>query len=278
MQEEFYIKQIAEKRALGPALEVLAETMPRDNLLSSACLELFEFIKKENIRDLVKYLVVNHRDLLTSLSYMTTFREIVIRYDQTHGFTANMDYFLEGEEDMTRKPPPNTRLMEHITVDPAEEEYWNTSDPEEDDDEHRPDMRDKILPSNGPLTPSKPLVDYPSDEESDENANPEGDTGAKTSSSEGSGASEGSNLPTVAPPLERLSEKRRREEDDEDEMGKLMQNKRRNSSSSESNSSTGSRMTPKRKSLGGGSGNGKIAISLSTAVRTGGGSRTDEES
>jgi protein phosphatase-4 regulatory subunit 3 len=260
-------------------LEVLSETMPRDNLLTSACLELFEFIRKENLKDLVKYLVGNHRDLMMSFSHLPTFKDMIERYDQTQGYTSNMDYYLEDNDEITRKPPPNTRLMEHITVDPSEEEYWNTSDPEDDDEEHQqPDMRDKILPSNGPLTPAKPLVDYPSDEENDENANGEGDATAN-SSPEVSGATEGSpGLPTVAPPSERVSEKRRREEDDDDELGKLMHNKRRNSSSSESNSTTGSRMTTKRKSFGGGTGNGKIAISLSTAVKTGGGSRSEEES
>ncbi|GAB0137714.1 hypothetical protein EsDP_00005970 [Epichloe bromicola] len=281
MQEDFYIKQIIEKQALGPALDILIEAMPRDNLLSSACLELFEFIKKENIKDLVKYLVASHRESLASLSYMTTFRDLILRYDQTQGFTANMDYFLEGDDDMTRKRPPNARLMEHIPVDPTEEEYWNTSDPEDEDEDHRNELppSTKILPSNGPLTPSKPLVDYPSDEESDENASPESapTTSTKTDS-EASAASESSSLPTVSPPLERLSEKRRREEDEEDELGKLMQNKRRNSSSSESNSTASPRMTPKRKSFGGVSGNGKISISLSsTAVSTGGGARSEEE-
>lgn len=282
MQEDFYIKQIIEKRALGPALDILIEAMPRDNLLSSACLELFEFIKKENIKDLVKYLVASHRESLASLSYMTTFRDLILRYDQTQGFTANMDFFLEGDDDMTRKRPPNARLMEHIPVDPTEEEYWNTSDPEDEDEDHRNELppSTKILPSNGPLTPSKPLVDYPSDEESDENASPESapTTKTNTDSAEASAASESSSLPTVSPPLERLSEKRRREEDEEDELGKLMQNKRRNSSSSESNSTASPRMTPKRKSFGGVSGNGKISISLSsTAVRTGGGARSEEE-
>ncbi|KAK2591099.1 Platinum sensitivity protein [Conoideocrella luteorostrata] len=279
MQEEFYIKQIAETQALSPALEVLIETMPRDNLLSSACLELFEFIKKEQIKDLVKYLVASHRESLASLSYIGTFRDFILRYDHTQGYTVNMDYFLEADDDATRRPPPNTRPMEHITVDPAEEEYWNTSDPEDEDEQHHPELPGKILPSNGPLTPSKPLVDYPSDEESDEFANPEGDAAASNkSASDGKATPQGSGLPIVAPPSERLSEKRRREEDEEDELGKLMQNKRRNSSSSESNATAGPRMTQKRKSLGSGSGNGKIAISLSTAVRTGGGARSDEES
>ncbi|QUC17300.1 uncharacterized protein UV8b_01541 [Ustilaginoidea virens] len=273
MQEEFYIKQITEKHALSSTLNVFIETLPRDNLLSSACLELFEFIKRENIKDLMKYLVVNRRESLTGLSYMATFRDILLHYDQTQGYTANMDYFLEGEDDMPRKPPPNTRLMEHITVDASEEEYWNTSDPEEEEEEqHHDAMSNKMLPSNGPSTPSKPLVDYSSDEESDPNASLEGDAVV-----EGTPSSTPSGLPTVSPPAERLSEKRRREEDEEDELGKLMQNKRRNSSSLEPSVTNRSpRMTPRRKSLGGASGNGKIAINLSTSVRTGGSRSGDE--
>ena len=33
-------------RLLGPILDLVLETMPRNNLLNSACLELFEFIKR----------------------------------------------------------------------------------------------------------------------------------------------------------------------------------------------------------------------------------------
>ena len=261
---------------------MLIETLPRDNLLSSASLELFEFIKKENIKELVKHLVVNYRERLVSLSYLSTFRDIVMRYDQTQGYTANMDYFLEGEDDMGRKPPPNSRLMEQISVDAAEEEYWNTSDPEDEDDEHHGVTAEKAS-TNGAATPSRPLVDYPSDEESDENANPEAEGKPKGDDDPASGRtvpSQDSDM-VVAPPLERLSEKRRREEDEEDELGKLMQNKRRNSSSSESNANTTSRLTPRRKSFSPNSGNGghkKISISLSSTVKTGGEGRSDEES
>lgn len=278
MQEEFFIKHLVEKKVLGPVLEVAGDAISRDNLLSSASLELFEYIKKENVKDLVKHLVENHRERLLSLSYMSTFRDIILRYDQTQGYTANMDYFLETDEDVGRKPPPGTRMMEHLSVDPAEEEYWNTSDPE---DEH--EHADKSPSTNGSSTHSRPLVDYPSDEEGDENADPNGEQSQEPEPSD----SEQSGLPSVAPP-ERLAEKRRREEDDEDELDKLMQNKRRNSSSSASNSSVASGMAKRRKSFSAGSGNNngnnnntqqkKLTITFSQALKTGGNPRSDEES
>jgi protein phosphatase-4 regulatory subunit 3 len=271
MQENFFIKQVVEKGVLSPVLDVLIATMPRDNLLSSSALELFEHIKKENIKDLVTYLVVNHRDKLLSLSYMVTFRELLLRYDQTNGYTANMEYFLETEEDVGRRVPPNSRMMEHISVDPTEEEYWNTSDPEEDDDQAiKSAEKTPTTNGNGASTPSKPLVDYPSDEENDENA--------KENESDSPSSNADSGLSGTPP--ERLSEKRRREEDDEEDLSKIVQNKRRNSSSSIANSSVSSGMVRRRKSFTAGSGNGtpkKIAISLSPALRTGG-SRSDEDS
>lgn len=274
MQEEFFIKHLTEKQILGPILDVLTKAISRDSLLSSASLELFEYIKKENVKDLVKHLVENYRERLLSLSYLPTFRDLVLRYDQTQGYTANMDYFLETDDEAGRKPPPGTRMMEHIAVDPAEEEYWNSSDPE-DEDEHLEHTAEKTPATNGASASSRPLVDYPSDEEGDENAE-------KPTEDESSDTAEGSesSLPLVAPP-ERLSEKRRREEDDEDELDKLMHNKRRNSSSSASNASVSSGMARRRKSFTTGSGSGtpkKIAITLSPALKTGGNARSDEES
>lgn len=274
MQEEFFIKHLTEKQLLGPILGVLCGAISRDSLLSSASLELFEYIKKENVKDLVKHLVENFRERLLSLSYLSTFRDLILRYDQTQGYTANMDYFLDTEEDVGRKPPPNTRMMEHLAVDPAEEEYWNTSDPE-DEDEPAERTSEKTPATNGSSTP-RPLVDYPSDEEGDENADPNAE-GSEDSDSSGQSFSA---VPFYPPP-ERLAEKRRREEDDEDELGKLMQNKRRNSTSSASNSSVSSGMAQRRKNLNHGSGNGgpkKIAISLSPALKSGGDGASNEES
>ncbi|KAF4513248.1 hypothetical protein G6O67_000546 [Ophiocordyceps sinensis] len=287
LQEEFYMKHLTEKQVFGPILDVVIETLPRDNLLSSASLELFEHIKKENIKEVVKHLVANYRERLVRLSYLPTFRDIVLRYDQTQGYTANVDYLVEGEGQIAKKPPPpSTRLMEHISLDPAEEEYWNTSDPEDEDDEHH---GEKASSTNGSATSSRPLVDYPSDEDSDENTNPEAETKVKDDEA-GFGSGSGSDIsadqearspPVVLPPLERVSEKRRREEDEEDELAKLMHSKRRNSSSSESNASVTARSTARRRSVTPNSGNGpprKISISLSPTVKTGVGDGHGEES
>ncbi|KAI1176624.1 DUF625-domain-containing protein [Nemania sp. FL0916] len=273
-QDDFYIKHLCEKRVIEPVLDLLIKTMPRDNLISSACLELFEHIKKETIKDLVKHMVENYREKLRSLSYMELFRTMILRYDQTSGFTANMDFFLESEEDGTRdrrrnRPPPRGNPMEHLTVDEAQEEYWNNSDDEED---LQLRSSDRALPGNGESPSTKLLVDYASDEDLDDNIEAGAISGDEDKPDEKKQNSDENPMVGVPPP-ERVSEKRRREEEEEDDLSKMVQYKRRNSTSAGQNTSgtppgnlRKKKIAPGVRDAGGGP--KKIAISLS-ATKTG---------
>ncbi|KAK0619804.1 component of IIS longevity pathway SMK-1-domain-containing protein [Immersiella caudata] len=278
LQDDFYIKHLAEKQILGPVLDVLLRTMPRDNLLCSACLDLFVLISKENIKDLIKHLVENYREKIMALAYIDTFREIITRYDHTQGYTTTADpYFLESEDELASRRPTNPGargMMEHLAVDPTEEEYWNTSDDEENVVRETPDH---------PATPSsssgKPLVEYTSDEDLEENPDavmtsanaPPADEASKENKEP---TTPGSTSGTSTPP-ERVSEKRRREEDEDDALDKLVHHKRRNSNAASSNSSISSATAlRKKKNFGGGrdaspNGHGpkKIAITISSSIK-----------
>ncbi|KAJ2972586.1 hypothetical protein NUW58_g9154 [Xylaria curta] len=274
-QDEFYIKHLSEKRVIEPVLDLLIKTMPRDNLISSACLELFEHVKKENIKELVKHMVENYREKLQGLSYMELFRTLILRYDQTSGFTLNMDYFLESEEDASRdrrrnRPPPRGNPMEHLTMDEAQEEYWNTSDDEEDI-QVKPSNR--ALPANGESPGAKLLVDYASDEDLDDNIEAGAISGDEDKPEEKAPKTNGNPMMAVPPP-ERVSEKRRREEDEEDDLSKMLHHKRRNSTSAgPTPPGTSPSALRKKKAVGGardsGGGPKKIAISLTSTVKTG---------
>ncbi|KAI1394120.1 DUF625-domain-containing protein [Hypoxylon trugodes] len=281
LQDEFYVKHVSEKKVIGPILDVLIETMPKDNLLSSACLEFFEFIRKENIKDLVKHIVENHRDKIQTLAYLDLFRTLIVRYDQTGGFSANMDYYIEVDEESRKRINPKTgALMEHLAMDQAEEEYWNTSD---DEEELQAKPRHRASSVNGEASNIKPLVDYASDEEGDENMEAGAISADEDRQDEGQRRT--NEAPRdVGPPPERLSEKRRREEDEEDDLSKMIQHKRRNSSSASSNSSSVSSVLRKKKSVSSardaGGGPRKIAISLSPGLKSGNGQshgRSDDE-
>lgn len=268
-------------KLFGPILDMLIETMPRDNLLNSACLEFFDFIKRENIKTLIAHLVENHREKMKQITYVDIFSNFMIRYDQTSGFAPSVQTsFADTEDDTPKRPERGSRWGSGIKdLDAAEEEYFNTSDDEGPavatiarvkrlvfDPEPEP---------NGDSPSSKRLVDYASDEEQDNDVSAgivvdEAKT-PESSSSKDSGAVMTPTSSTAPSPPERLSEKRRREEDEEDDMSKLAQQpKRRNSTTSNSSSSSLKKKKSFTNSAHGGSKGTKIAISLSPAIKSGG--------
>lgn len=281
LQDEFYNQQMTQGKLFEPILDLVIETMPRDNLLNSACLEFFDFIKRENIKNIISHLVENYREKLAKITYVDTFNNYIIRYDQTQGFASNMETsFLDTEEDTPKRPETGrgTRWEGIKDLDAQEEEYFNTSDDEEDVAVKASTNRPA---ANGASPASKPLVDYNSDEENenmdtdlsagiledtDENTPP---TPSPKDNSNGVLTPMSSSAPS---PPEKLSEKRRREEEDDDEMSKLTQPKRRNSSSSVASNT--SSVLRRKKSFnnqnGATGGKNKIAISLSPAIKTGG--------
>ncbi|KAF3767871.1 hypothetical protein M406DRAFT_345668 [Cryphonectria parasitica EP155] len=282
--DEFYVRVVAEAQALGPILDVLLLTLPRDNLLSSACLDIFEYIRKEGVRELVRHLRENYKEKLMALSYIECFRELAREAETARIYTGNMDSFiLESEDEMARRPPHvNGRMMEHINMDQMEEDYFNGSD-DEDESQGKLAASDALASGPGPLSA---LVDYHSDEESsDENGDVvmkpsklEEDNEAAQSAEKKQGPSTTNGpdtmptLPSSTPP-ERLSEKRRREEDDDDdELGKMMQHhKRRNSQSSIQNKSF-------NLSSNAGAGSRKIDIRLSSVQSPVGQSSSGQDS
>ncbi|KAG9244830.1 component of IIS longevity pathway SMK-1-domain-containing protein [Calycina marina] len=278
LKDEFYNQEMMQGHLFGPILSIVTDTMSRDSLLNSACLELFEFIRKETIRPLISHLVADYREKLRSITYVSMFNDWIIQYDATNGFQTSLtESFPDTEEDTPKRPETGrgSRWDNGIKdLDDEEEAYFNTSD---DEDE----IPASLLNGNmvdGASPASKPLVDYNSDEENDaiETVLSAGILPSNGNTPE-SISTDGEVLMTPtssgAPsPLDNLSEKRRREEDDEDELGKLLQHKRRNSSSSAS--SNNSSVLRRKKTFGNantGVGHigktNKIAISLSPAIK-----------
>ena len=251
LQDEFYNRQIMQYHIFEPILNIVYETMPRDNLLNSACLELFEFIKRENIKPIILHIVENYREKLKDITYVDTFQNLISRYDQMQGYNPDMDttLFSQDEETPTRTQVNGGQRWQGVKeMDAAEEEYFNTSD---DEDELAAKKPNTIPIVNGTSPLIKPLVDYPDDDEDAMDTTktelpptPHNDRPSDNPSSQPTTPQESSPKPTTTTPLttttppERLSEKRRREEDEEDELGKLSHSKRRSSSTSSNTSTT----------------------------------------
>lgn len=220
-----------------PILNIVYTTMLRDNLLNSVCLELFEYVKRENVKPVIIHVVENFREKLEEISYVDTFQSLILRYDQMQGYNAEADTTLFSQ-DSDGNPHRtsvngNQRWQGVKEMDAAEEAYFNTSD-DEDELANKKAATKRPPMSNGVPQAARSLVDYPDDEEE----SLDGQVGVmermpiERLNAQAADENTKSGIPVAStPPLERLSEKRRREEDDEeDELGKLSTTKRRSSS------------------------------------------------
>lgn len=275
LQDEFHNRQLIQHGLFEPILNIVYETMPRDNLLNSACLELFEYIKRENIKQLIVHLVEHHRERLLGITYVNTFQNLLIKYE-----ALQMPPQASGEESFTTQEgtPQRTINGQHHSglreADADEEAYFNGDDDMdgEDDDESSLPTTAKVNLPNG-ASPLRPLVSYPDDEEDtmdllasspDPLKDKKNTSSSELTSTDAAPESteidspqeksrgrdrkpvpmEGSPGAAQQSPPESVAIKRRREEDDEDnELGKLMSGgsgvKRRNSSATSVSSRLG---------------------------------------
>ncbi|KAH8719295.1 component of IIS longevity pathway SMK-1-domain-containing protein [Phaeosphaeriaceae sp. PMI808] len=279
--DETHNRQIIQHQLFEPILRILFETMPRDNLLNSACLELFEFIKRENIKMLVQHLVETYREKLQPITYVDTFQNLILRYDQMnepaptqeldHSFTS-VDSDTPARHHMVNGGKWGHGLKE---VDPDEDAYYNASDDEDDI------PSGTVKPGVNGASPVRPLVNYPDDDDADDDdmdilGSDVPPSAHKTSTTtQTPDESRSPKAAVVSSPPERISEKRRREEDEEDELLASISTstgpKRR--ASTASNASTGSLRSLRRKSPNinsGKEGPGPKKISLSLPLKSGG--------
>ncbi|KAI4181374.1 MAG: hypothetical protein L6R41_006657 [Letrouitia leprolyta] len=244
LQDDYYIQQMTRNFLFEPILNIVYDTMPRDNLLNSVCLELFEFVKRENIKAIILHLVENYREKLQEIRYVDTFQTLLLRYDQFQGYTTDGDTTLfaqEQDETPSRSNVNGNHRWQGVKeMDAAEEAYFNTSD-DEDELAHKKPHGQRHPLVNGVSPLSRSLVDYPDDEEEPMDANA-GLAERKPVEKMNAQAVDDNARSAIAvsnkPPPERLSEKRRREEDEEDELGKLSTSKRRSASVSSISSGT----------------------------------------
>ncbi|PNS17452.1 hypothetical protein CAC42_7135 [Sphaceloma murrayae] len=256
LSDDFHNRTIIDQRLLEPILALLEQTSQRDNLLNSACLEFFEFIKREGGKSMVAHLVENFRPRLAAIDYVDTFAQIIDTYEK---YQAGYPAIAEESSFSTQGAgTPNRGLINGgqrwgsglKEADADEEAYFNTSDNEEEivdeDDDNGLPTSASVKPLTNGASPVRPLVAYGDDEDdadamdvlsaspqsqpkptSDVDDRPDsalpkikyGKTARSHQAAAGSGPT-GSG-PTSPDPLqqsppERPAEKRRREEDEED--------------------------------------------------------------
>ena len=140
LQDQFYVDQMIENDTFALILDVVLQTLPRDNLLNSACLEMFEFVKRENVKNVIVHVVSEYHDKIKDIRYVDTFQTLITRYEQMqqYGAELEMPLFPQDEQDtpLLRAQTNGGHRWQGIKeMDPEQEDYFNTSDDEDDEEE-----------------------------------------------------------------------------------------------------------------------------------------------
>jgi protein phosphatase-4 regulatory subunit 3 len=238
LHEHFYNKQFISHNLFGAILDVLFETMPRDNMVNSVCLELFEFIKRVNFKELTIHLVDTYRPQLEQLSYASTFRELLEKYERFMAppIPDNLSFTSVETEQTPLRHAANggTTEAEEFNEIEADGDIVRILMGEDVTEEEASQLGTDRAPAPNGASSLKPLVDYPADED-DEMDVLAGDASPPLPAGGQVAAAVRQETPT---PPERATGDRKRSrpdaDDDEDELSKLgaTPSKRRSSSTS----------------------------------------------
>ncbi|ERN03083.1 serine/threonine-protein phosphatase 4 regulatory subunit 3 isoform X4 [Amborella trichopoda] len=174
--DEFLLRHIVKHNLLKPVVEVFVANGNRYNLLHSAVLELFEYIRKENLKSLILYSVECFWDQLEKFEHLDTFRALKLKYEQSMESC-------QPKNPRSSIGDPRKRIDERA-LEKEEEDYFNEDSDEEDSTSARIsnscNQPAASVLINGDSTNyssfregSVGLVDYEDDEEEDEDGQKE---------------------------------------------------------------------------------------------------------
>jgi len=129
LKDEFYNRYIIRGNLFAPVVEALMSNYDRYNLLNSAILEMFEFIKIEDIKSLCNHVVENFSTTLNKITYVKTFKALKLRYDQ-HQDRLKDRANIEPVSSLLRSNTANRFRRDERALDEDEEMWFN----EDEDD------------------------------------------------------------------------------------------------------------------------------------------------
>ncbi|XP_017975032.1 PREDICTED: serine/threonine-protein phosphatase 4 regulatory subunit 3 isoform X1 [Theobroma cacao] len=179
--DDHLINHFVKNNLLKPVVDAFVANGNRYNVLNSAVLELFEYIRKENLKLLVKYLVDSFWNQLVKFDYLASVHSLKVKYEQC----------LEncGAKTNVNALDPRKRIDERA-LEKEEEDYFNEDSSDEEDTasasntqkgQSQPVLSNGVAASYPSLSPrSGGLVDY-DDDEDDEDYRPPPRKHAETS-------------------------------------------------------------------------------------------------
>eukprot|EP01113_Clastostelium_recurvatum_P016168 TRINITY_DN191_c2_g1_i1.p1 TRINITY_DN191_c2_g1~~TRINITY_DN191_c2_g1_i1.p1 ORF type:complete len:839 (+),score=228.39 TRINITY_DN191_c2_g1_i1:694-3210(+) len=145
MKDDFYNRHLVKYKLFSHVIALFQQNGDRYNLINSAIIELFDFIKRENIKILIPHLVSEYQDLFTSIKYVSTFNDLLLQHDKnidgsssdfsrsssTHSASGGGSRGSLGSRG--RGPNAGNTSSDSEDADDDDEAYFNGSDDEDDD-------------------------------------------------------------------------------------------------------------------------------------------------
>uniref|UniRef100_A0A674NCH6 Serine/threonine-protein phosphatase 4 regulatory subunit 3 n=1 Tax=Takifugu rubripes TaxID=31033 RepID=A0A674NCH6_TAKRU len=106
LKDEFYNRYIMRNFLFEPVIKAFLNNGSRYNLMNSAIIEMFEYVRVEDVKSLTAHIVENYWKALEDVDYVQTFKGLKLRYEQhmrsilrNHRFRRDART-LEDEEEM----------------------------------------------------------------------------------------------------------------------------------------------------------------------------------
>ncbi|KAG0289119.1 Platinum sensitivity protein, partial [Dissophora globulifera] len=163
--DDFYLRYIVKQNTMRHIVDALLSTHNKNNLLNSACIEFFDYIRSENITLLINHIVPLYGEKLKSIEYVNTFKALIRRYEHLQNLSVAGSEAAEAavsETSSAKRGGPGQQGWSSSTVDDDEEAYFNNSDDEDevpDEGKHE---------DNPPASDLRRRVKEDSDEDSDQ--------------------------------------------------------------------------------------------------------------
>uniref|UniRef100_A0A0N5AP18 SMK-1 domain-containing protein n=1 Tax=Syphacia muris TaxID=451379 RepID=A0A0N5AP18_9BILA len=84
LKDDYYNRYIVRENVMSLIADCFCENGPRYNLLNSAIIELFEYIRTEDLKILITYVVEKLGHKFDGVLYVQTFSNLRIKYEQMH--------------------------------------------------------------------------------------------------------------------------------------------------------------------------------------------------
>ncbi|EUC57696.1 component of IIS longevity pathway SMK-1 protein, partial [Rhizoctonia solani AG-3 Rhs1AP] len=126
---QFVTRHLIKQDVVLPIIELTARESRRDNMLSSTCQEFFEYIRRENLRLVIDYMMEKHetrvRDLAKHPMVGMRFAGIILRWEQNHEEPPPTESIANSTNGNSTRRWGSGRHM-----DAEEEDYFNGADDE----------------------------------------------------------------------------------------------------------------------------------------------------